>query len=248
MTKSRLVQGIFPAMVFSPLAFFAASASAAADDSSSGNIDYKLTASYYNTDSDKAGDINLRAHTGAHTAWLGHYQDDTGFRQARAGYEYAEDEGVLRVTWSAQAATRGFVGGSATAEIGGDTFAIAGIGRTNLHDYYNLNFDPNDAWTAGIGSRAIDNTELSLFRVQDDRTNSRQRVTHAVVRYKFAGEQRLTLDASYKNGFGSDGIYYNGYGISAAYDYQRWFVRLAEDQHANFSHDNMLRLSTGVRF
>jgi len=228
--------------------FTAVSLPTLADNSNPERVDYKLTGSYYDTNTDQAGDINLRANTGNHTGWLGQYQNNSGFRQTRAGYEYKEDEDLLRITWSAQVASRGFVGGSATAEVGSDTFAILGIGRTNLHDYYNLNFDPNDALTAGLGSRALENTELSFYRVWDDRTDSHQQVTHAMVRYKFTGEQRLTLDASYKSGYGSDGTYYDGYGLSATYDYQRYFARLAEDQHANFGKDNMLRLSVGMRF
>ena len=210
-------------------------------------VEYKLTASYYNVGNSDAGDVNLRANSGNHTAWLGQYQDDEGFRQTRAGYEYKQNSALLRVTWSAQLATRGFAGGSVTAEVGGDTYAIAGFGRTNLHPYYNLNFDPNDALTAGIGTRAVQNLELALFRVWDDRLDTHQQVTHASARYKLPDEQRLTFDVSYKTGYGDAG-YQKGYGLTATYDIHQYFIRLAAEQHANFEPDTMTRLSIGMRF
>lgn len=229
--------------------FLAATHSHAEENNNPTNkIDYKLTTSYYSTDSNNAYDINLRGNSGNHTGWLGGYQDDSGFKQARAGYEYTQDEGVARIVWSAQIASRGFLGGSATAEVGGDSFAIFGIGRTNLRDYYNLNFDPNDALTAGVGTRAIANTELSFFRVWDDRLDTRQQVTHGVIRYKPTSEQRITIDASYKSGLTSDSVYVEGYGLSLTYDYQYFFIRVAEDQHVNFTQENMTRCSIGVRF
>ena len=57
-----------------------------------------------------------------------------------------------------------------------------------------LNYDPNDAITLGAGTRAIENTELALFQVRDDRLHTGQRVTHMVVRRSFEAEQRITLD------------------------------------------------------
>ena len=35
--------------------------------------------------------------------------------------------------------------GSVTSELGGETYAIVGFGRTNVRNYVNLNDDPNDA-------------------------------------------------------------------------------------------------------
>lgn len=210
--------------------------------------EYKLTTSYYTANNNNAYDVNLRANNGDHTAWIGQYQDSTEFKQTRAGYEYKEDENKLRITWSAQAASRGFIGGSATAEVGGDTFAIAGIGRTNLRTYYNLNVDPNDALTAGIGSRAVNNLELSLFRVWDDRLNTRQQVTHGVIRYKPTSNQRITFDVSYKSGLSDESVYLRGYALSITYDYKKFFLRVAEDQNANFINENMEKFSAGIRF
>ena len=212
-------------------------------------ITYKLTPSYYqSSNGNDALDINIRANTEKHTVWFGEYRDDNGYHQSRAGYECKLELGFTRSVLSAQIASGGFLGGAITTEIGGDTFAILGFGRTNLRDYYNLNFDPNDAITVGIGTRAFNDTELSLFQVRDDRLGTGQYITHLLWRYKTAELQRLSVDASYKNGLNADGISVHGYGLAAEYDYHQYFSRIARDQHANFSDNNLTRFSLGMRF
>ncbi len=121
-------------------------------DATDAGVKYKLTPAWYdNSDGSDAWDVNLRADLGDQKVWLGQYQDEQNFRQTRAGYEYDPDFGWVNLSLSAQAATRGFLGGSAQANVGGETYAIIGFGRTNLKPYYNLNFDPNDAITLGVG-------------------------------------------------------------------------------------------------
>ena len=212
-------------------------------------IEYKLTPSYYSsTDGNNASDINLRGSIGQHTVWLGIYSDKNNYHQERVGYENRLDLGLTRWVLSAQLASGGFIGGSVTTEIGGDTFGILGIGRTNLRDYYNLNFDPNDAITIGIGTRAIAKTELSFFQVRDDRLDTQQQVTHFVWRFKPSESQRITIDTSYKSGLISDNKFIRGYGLSITYDYHSYFVRIAKDQYANFNDSDLTRLSVGMRF
>ena len=212
-------------------------------------IEYKLTPSYYSsTDGNSASDINLRGSIGQHTLWVGIYGDKNSYHQERAGYENRMDFGLTRWVLSTQFASGGFIGGSVTTEIGGDTFGIVGIGRTNLRDYYNLNFDPNDAITIGIGTRAIAKTELSFFQVRDDRLDTQQQITHFVWRYKPSESQRITIDSSYKSGLISDNKFIKGYGLSITYDYRSYFVRLAKDQYANFNDSDLTRLSFGMRF
>jgi hypothetical protein len=181
-------------------------------------------------------------------AWIGYYQDRNAARQTRLGYENTQERAFGHLTLSAQSASRGFVGGSATAEIGGDTFAILGFGRTNLRDYYNLNFDPNDAITFGIGTRALPKTALTLFTTRDDRLDTGQRVTHLVIRHQFGVAQRLTLDLFQKSGRTADDVFIAGNGFALAYDFQPYFVRLARDPYVNFTNNDMTRISFGMRF
>ena len=215
----------------------------------SNRINYKLTPSYYfSSDNNDAVDLNLRGIVGEHTAWVGVYRDKEHLQQSRTGYEYRHDFGLVRPVFSAQLATGGFLGGSVTTEIGNSNFAIVGIGRTNLKDYFNLNFDPNDAITLGFGSRAISKTELSLFHIWDDRLDTKQHVTHAVARYKPNDTERWTADASYKHGLSGSGENVQGYALTVTYDFGDYFARLARDQHANFSAVSQNRLSIGLRF
>ncbi len=224
-------------------------ASEKASNEDSPKIAFKLTPSYYQlSDGNDAFDINLRANLAQHTAWVGQYRDKKGYSQARTGYENKLDFGLARLTLSAQLASGGFAGGSGTAEIGGDTFGILGFGRTNLRDYYNLNFDPNDAITVGIGSRAISDTELTFFHLWDDRLGTKQRVTHLVLRHKTSDTQRITVDTSYKSGLTGEEVFVRGYGLSVTYDYHNYFARVARDQYVNFTGNHMTRLSLGVRF
>ncbi len=222
---------------------------AADTNAAAGQISFKLTPSWYHSDDGgRAGDINLRANTDSQTAWLGYYRDKTGFAQTRAGYENKVDSGWLRTVLSAQVASGGFIGGSITSEVGGDTFGIVGFGRTNLRDYYNLNFDPNDAVTLGIGSRAIRDTELTFFHLWDDRLHTHQRVTHAIVRRKLPHDQRLTLDVSRKSGLTTEDNFVRGYAGTLTYDFEPYFLRVARDQYVNFSPTSQYRISIGARF
>lgn len=211
--------------------------------------DYKLTLGHYaSNDGNPAKDLNLRASLGPHTGWLGVYQDHAGFRQWRTGYERRDDFGLLRSVLSLQNASGGAWVGSASAEVGGANYAIVGWGRTNLRNYVNLNYDPNDAITLGAGTRAIEATELSLFQVRDDRLSTGQRVTHAVWRRHLDGEQRLTVDLFTKRGLAADGLFVHDRSLTLGYDRSPWFARLSHDPHAGFGAATQNRVSFGSRF
>ena len=84
----------------------------------------------------------------------------------------------------------------------GDTwFAGLGAGRTNLRNYANLNFDPNDAWMLSGGYRWADNHSLALQVVRDNRLNPDQQNVHLVYRTPINGSDRLTLDLLKKRGW-----------------------------------------------
>jgi hypothetical protein len=129
-------------------------------------------------------------------------------------------------------------------------FGLLGWGRINLKDYYNLNFDPNDAVTFGFGTRALPKTTLSLFQIRDDRLDTGQRVTHFVARLKPTEKTRWTVDLFYKEGRpDSDpaSARLHGTGLSVTYDYDRWFARVASDPYVNFSDSHMVRVALGLR-
>ncbi len=214
------------------------------------SITYKFTPTYYRTTNvTPAYDLNLRGNLGAQTAWIGFYQRSGEFQQLRLGYENTLELPFGRVTPSLQYATRGFLGGSLTAEIGDRYFALAGAGRTNLRDYFNLNFDPNDMVLVGAGTRALPNTTLSVFQIRDDRLGTGQRVSHAVARIKLNDKTRVTVDVFYKEGRAdpaSDPVH--GTGVTLTVDYGSYFARVAADPYVNFSNNHMTRVAVGWRF
>jgi hypothetical protein len=214
-------------------------------------IAYKLTPSFYSTSNQpNAYDVNLRANLGSHAAWVGFYRRANEFQQLRFGYENTISLPFGHLTPSIQYATRGFLGGSLNAEIGDRYFGLLGIGRTNLNDYFNLNFDPNDAVLIGGGTRALPNTTLSVFQIRDDRLGTGQRVLHASARVKTDVHTRWTIDVFYKEGRAAaeDEVSVHGTGVAVTYDFDRYFVRLASDPHVNFTKDHMVRVAAGIRF
>ncbi len=219
---------------------------AAATDSWS----FKFTPSYYVTTNTKdAIDLNLRTNDGPHAFWIGHYQRDNEFEQTRIGYEYTAQFPFVQLVPSLQLATHDFAGGSLNAQIGDSVFALLGYGRTNAQDYYNLNFDPNDSVTYGLGTTLLPKSTLSLFATRDNRLDTDQMVIHAVWRMLPDDHQRWTLDVSSKHGRATpqdESI--SGNAVTVTYDNRDIFFRLTKDWKVNFSTEDQIRLTAGVRF
>jgi len=218
-----------------------------------GTIAWKLTPTVYRTQGQPhAFDLNVRGNRDDHTFWVGYYRQADLFDQGRAGYERQFALPFGRIIGSAQAATRGFVGGSATLEVGRESwFGLAGWGRTNLKPYFNLNFDPNDSTLAGGGYRFGKDTVLTVFQVRDDRVNVGQRITHAVWRMKPDARSRLTVDVFRKGGWATDGDEprrLRATGVAVTVDHGDYFARVAYDPEVNFSAATMWRLALGMRF
>jgi hypothetical protein len=211
---------------------------------------YKLTPSYYVTTHEKdATDINLRANHGPHALWLGYYQRGSEFEQLRSGYEFTAQFPWVQLVPSLQLASHGFAGGSINAQIGDSVYALIGVGRTNMRDYYNLNFDPNDALTFGLGTRLLPGSNLSLFAVKDNRLHTGQTVLHLLWRYAPDDHQRWTVDLSSKHGRASavdESV--SGGAMSVTYDFRDAFLHLARDRKVNFTSEDQTRVSLGFRF
>jgi len=209
----------------------------------------KLTVAYYDFSSGKNGfDINLRHTFKTSTAWIGGYRESTGFDQARVGYEYDYHHEWLTVVPSALAATRGFVGASLYAEMGGRWFGIGGMGVTNLRPYWNLGFDPNDYIQVGAGYRSRAGNAMLVYAIHDDRLGSGQTNTHVLLRRYLPNEWRLTLDLANEHGHGDDGLVVHDWATSVDVDWRRWFARVAHDPHVNYTPDHQWRVAAGLRF
>lgn len=199
----------------------------------------------------KGLDVNLR-YTGAiGDLWLGVFRSpDLALSQTRGGWDstYTLDVlGGVRISPSLQAASGGFWGGSLGLETGDTWFAGVGLGRTNLRNYVNLNFDPNDAWMLSGGYRWNSARSLALQVVRDNRQNPDEQHVHLVYRTPLSEGQRLTLDGLYKKGLVA-GTPIARTGLAVTYDWPRYFARLAYDPKVNFTPQNMWRFSVGTRF
>lgn len=247
---TRALRGAAPVIFAYSISAFAEPASADVQPSGeTAHAEYKLTLSNYSTQSLHANDVNLRANLGNQTGWIGYYKEGpSGFEQVRGGYERTDHIGFADVVTSLQAANHGFLGGSVTATAGEPFFGILGYGRTNLKPYVNLNFDPNDALTVGVGWRMQDGPSITLFAVRDDRIMPGQQNLHLLIRSPLPNQQRLSLDIVHKSGPTDPGQSINSTGLSVTYDWPHAFLRLAYDPKVNFSQEDMTRVALGMRF
>ena len=210
--------------------------------------DFKLTVGAFKFSESGSGvDVNVRHSSDYGNAWLGYFRAPRlDANQWRAGWDKSFGD-AIRVQPSVQVASGGFVGGSLNVETGETWIVGAGLGRTNLRPYYNLNFDPNDSWSLLAGYRAESGQSYSASYIRDNRENPDQRHFHLTSRTPLQGKQRLTLDLLYKRGL-VDGQRIAKVGGTVTYDWPRFFVRLAFDPNTNFTTDNVWRLSVGTRF
>lgn len=211
----------------------------------------KLTLAYYFfSSSTEGGDINLRHTFKSSTAWIGGYRQTDGFDQARTGYEYEYDYHGhwLTLVPSVQAATHGFLGATIYGEAGRRFFGIGGMGRTNLCPYWNLGFDPNDYVQFGAGYRDLSGNTLSVYTIHDHRLDTGQSNTHLYFRSYLPARSRLTVDVVSERGDGDAGLLVRAWAASVDIDWRRWFLRMAEDPHVNYTPDRQLRVATGFRF
>ena len=208
---------------------------------------YKLTLGSYRFPGGGSGtDINLRQSSTLGNLWFGYFKSaQQEIDQWRAGWDHTYGE-QIRVMPSLQVASHNFAGGSLQAETGDPWFIGAGIGRTNLKTYWNLNFDPNDSYTLSAGHRT-DHQTLALQYIRDNRENPDQRHLHFVWRQSLPDRQRLTADLLYKQGLVNDETIHR-WGVGITYDWPSFFLRIAYDPKANFGPDNLWRFSIGARF
>jgi hypothetical protein len=247
----RRALAVATACLASFLAACATGARAADADSDKAPL-WKLTAGDYRYSGGYSGaDINLRWHPDVSDAWIGFYSDRAVGTQWRGGADT-----TFAVPWpggwnvqlqpSVQGASGGFAGASLTLQAGTTWFGVAGIGRTDLKPYFNLNFDPNDSITAGVGWQDDAADLVSLTWIGDDRLHTGQRDVHLLGRRPMLGA-RLVVDILFKRGE-SDAGFIKAWGESVTWDHDAWFFRLARDPKQNFGAQDATRIVVGARF
>jgi hypothetical protein len=209
----------------------------------------KLTLACYLFSSGTTGvDVNVRHTFDTSTVWIGDYHENAGFDQLRAGYEYDFHHDWLTLVPSVQVASHDFLGATVYLEGGRSVYVIAGAGRTNLNPYWNLGFDPNDYVQFGGGYRDKAGTIISAFAIHDNRLGTGQTNTHLYFRRYLPHQWRLTLDVVRERGTGDDGVAVRAWSTSLDVDWRRWFLRVADDPHVNYTADHQIRIAGGVRF
>jgi hypothetical protein len=208
----------------------------------------KLTVGVYRADGASTTDLNVRYSAGDWTGWIGWYGPQSEIRQSRAGIEYDLKRPWLVLVPSMQVASQSFVGGSVYSEVGTSLYVVAGASRTNLKPYANLTFDPNESWQLGGGAHLGKSDSVAAFAIWDNRLHTGQQNSHLAIRHYLAHSHRLTVDVSYKSGHDDQGVYVRGAAEAMEYDWHRWFVKVARDQHVNYSAATMWRVGGGVRF
>ncbi len=226
---------------------------AGAEESTPEQTQYKLSTGLYSI-KDPSGasqmgfDTNLRASSKMGNTWIGFYQsEDKELRQTRVGWDNSYTFDSLRVSPSLQSASGGFFGGSLGFETGERFFVGAGIGRTNLKNYVNLNFDPNDSWSFSSGYRWSAQEFLALQIVHDNRMNPDQQHVHLSYRTLLPENSRMLLDLLYKSGT-VDTQFIKGYGLLLGMDWGDYGLRFAYDPKVNFTTSDMRRFIFSYRF
>jgi len=208
----------------------------------------KATVGVYSAKKEVTADVNVRYSSHDWTGWVGWYGPQSDLRQGRAGIEFDLKRPRLVLVPSLQVASGSFVGGSVYSEVGGAVYLVAGASRTNLKPYANLTFDPNESWQLGAGVHFSAADSVAAFAIWDNRLDTGQQNSHVVFRHYLPHERRLAVDLSYKSGHDDAGEYVRGSGQAMEYDWHRWFMKLARDQHVNFTAATMWRAGGGVRF
>lgn len=208
---------------------------------------------YSDSASGMASDINLRGSTNNFSFWLAQYSDATNYTQTRTGIEQQSALPIGRLISSIQLASGGFIGGSATWDLrqsDNQLFApMVGWGRTNGATYYNLNFDPNDSVLLGATFSAPKDGIITMYRIQDDRFHTGQKVTHLAYRFNTNMKTRWTIDLFHREGrIDTESPTYSGTGLSLALDYERYQIKLVRDPKSNFSNADMSRTVLGIRY
>jgi hypothetical protein len=209
----------------------------------------KLTFGIYFTPGARAYDLNLRHQFGSWTAWIAGFYDPQSNKLLRVGAQYDYKKDWLHLVPTLEVSTTRAMSGSLYSELGsGNTYAIAGIARTNLRPFFDLFWDPGDSVQLGIGHKISNYDRIQGYTIFDIRLHTGQQNTHVLWRHKLNANNGITFDGVFKSGHGDSGEFIRAASIGVYYDRERWFWKLYYDPHVNFSDHMMVRTGIGVKF
>lgn len=208
----------------------------------------KVTLGVYFSSGARVYDLNLRHQFGPLTAWIAGFDDPTSNKLLRIGAQYDYHKSWFHFVPTVEVSTTRAVSGSLYAELGGKTFAIAGISRTNLKPFFDLFWDPSESLQLGVGRKINAYDRISGYTVFDIRLHTNQQNTHVIWRHKLNANNGITFDGLFKSGRADDGRYIRDAGAGVYYDRPKWFWKLYYDPHVNFSSRTMVRAGIGLKF
>jgi hypothetical protein len=209
----------------------------------------KLTFGIYFTPGARVYDLNLRHQFGSSlTAWIAGFYDPHNNKLIRVGAQYDYKKAWFHFVPTLEVATTKGVSGSLYSELGGNTFAIVGVSRTNLKAFFDLFWDPSEAVQLGIGHKISSYDRIQAYTIFDVRLHTGQQNTHLIWRHKLNRNNGITFDGLFKTGHTDSGEYIHNVGIGVYYDRPRWFWKLYYDPHVNFSDHTMVRTGIGWKF
>jgi hypothetical protein len=212
------------------------------------DLAWKATGSLYLQQHETAFDLNLRGQTGALVGWLGMYHAPSAATIGRVGAEYDWRHGSVLIVPTLQAATNGLRAGQLYSELGGTSYAILGVSRTNLRPFYNLSWDPNESVQLGVGHHLSHYDKLYAFTIFDVRLHTGQQDSHVLWRHRLSSRLGITLDGLFKSGHTDSRRYVRGLGFGVYLDGVRWLLKAYYDPFVNFSDDTMFRVGFGAKF
>jgi hypothetical protein len=214
----------------------------------SDDLKSKLTLGIYFTPGARVYDLNLRHQFGQLTAWVAGFYDPKTNKLARAGAQYDYKKRWFHFVPTLEASTTKALAGSLYSELGGDTYAIAGISRTNLKPFFDLFWDPSESLQLGVGHKLSSYDRIQAYTIFDIRLHTGQQNTHVVWRHKLNRNNGITFDGLFKSGRTDDGSYIHDVGAGVYYDRPTWFWKLYYDPHVNFTNRTMVRTGIGYKF
>ena len=87
-----------------------------------------------------------------------------------------------------------------------------------------------------------------VFAIHDARLNTGQTNTHFYYRRYLRAKWRVTLDVVREHANGNAGPAVRNWATPMDVEWRRWFVRVAEDPHVNYTPVRQTRVATGFKF
>lgn len=207
----------------------------------------KLTFGLYFLPGSRNYDLNYRRQFGSLTSWVAAFINPHGTKLMRVGAQYDYKYQWLHLVPTLEVSTTKAMAGSLYSEMGGRTYAIAGVSRTNLKPFFDLFWDPGDSVQLGFGHKISDYDRVTAYSIFDVRLHTHQQNTHISWRHRLNAANGITLDALIKTGRGDEG-YTRAAGLGIYYDRPTWFWKLYYDPHVNFTNQTMVRTGIGYKF